>query len=358
MPRLALIVQTFVIVICQLPAWAGPIKQEEVDYQSEIFEHYWEVDLVWRLADLPTEGSVPEFRIPYSGHDYPDKAGGTNKVVSGSMSPLAKYDLAFNAGRYLAVAFEKEDVQESAQPPRTRVGLFGRRRPVLFPRLQSQQPEAPGWYGHCNGWTAASIRHAEPQYSVKKNGVIFTPADIKALLAEVYMYADSEFLGGVDHSINPATLHVVLANWLGRGDHPVGMETALGEAVFNYPIYAFKTTITDRSDRQKEVKMDVTYAYSSNREVHKSPRIAKTMSFHYLIDLDEKGDVVGGSYFNDSRQIDMLWVPLNPPQGGTEGNERGNPHINVKEVMNLWKVSVPEEVREKWLNIDPTFPKP
>jgi hypothetical protein len=135
------------------------------------------------------------------------------------------------------------------------------------------------------------------------------------------------------------------------------MESALGEVVFNYPIYAYKTTVTDRSERQKEVTMEVTYAYNSNREVDKSPRIAKTMQFHYLLDLDEKGDIVGGTYLSDSRQIDMLWVPLNPPQGGRTGNERGSPYIDVKQVMALWKASVPEDLQDKWLNIDPTFPK-
>ena len=93
------------------------------------------------------------------------------------------------------------------------------------------------------GGAAASIRHAEPQRSVTRNGVTSTPADVKTLLAEVYMYADSEFLGGVDHAIDPGTLHVVLCNWLGRGDHPVGMESALGEVVFNYPIYAYKADV-------------------------------------------------------------------------------------------------------------------
>lgn len=332
---------------------AAPIQQKEIDIQNKIFLFRWETDLQWKLDELPSEGTVPEFRVPYSGHDYPDKGGGTNVVVSGNMSPLAKYDQAFNRGRSLAVAWENQDVQESKGPER--YGLLGLRRQPLFPRLQRQR--APGWYGHCNGWTAASIRHAEPKHSVVRNGVTFTPADIKALLAEVYMYADTEFLGGEDHAINPGLLHVVLANWLGRGEHPVAMESALGEVVFNYPIHAYKATVTQRTSRQTEVNLDVTYAYNSNREVHKSPRISKTKKFHYLLDLDDEGRVTGGAYYRDSVQIDMLWVPLNPRQGGQEGNERGCPHIDVKQVMLLWRDSVPEEERDKWLNIDPTFPK-
>jgi hypothetical protein len=54
----------------------------------------------------------------------------------------------------------------------------------------------PDWSGHCNGWTSAAIRHAEPQQSVVRNGVVFTPSDIKGLLAELYIYNDVEDLSG------------------------------------------------------------------------------------------------------------------------------------------------------------------
>ena len=49
----------------------------------------------------------------------------------------------------------------------------------------------------------------------------------------------------------------------------------------------------------------------------------------------------------------MLWTPRKPAQGGTAGNERGNPHVSVKEVLSIWRESVPAELRSKWLNIDP-----
>jgi len=353
-----------VAILCQAIASGASIKEEEVDYQNQVFEHWWEVDLEWKLEDLPKDGKVPDFRIPYSGHDYPDKNGGTNIVVSGSRSPLAKYDIAFNRGRYLAVSYERRDVEESVANERGRrpgggrggYGLLGLRRTPLFPRLAQlrRDPNSPtDWYGHCNGWTAASIRHAEPQQSVVRNGVTFSPADIKALLAEVYMYADTEFLGGIDPAINPGTLHVVVTNWLGRGSHPVGMETALGETVFKYPAYAYSAKVRKNSDASAEVQLEVTYAYNSNREYDESPRIAKTMNFHYGLDLDEEGNIVGGTYYRGSSQIDMLWAALHPSEGGEEGNELGNPHISVKEVMSIWRDSVPTEIREQWLNIHP-----
>jgi hypothetical protein len=322
----------------------GAIKADELKYQKEAFKQWWGTDYVTKLADLPAEGKVPGFRTPYSGHDYPDMAGGT-------VAAMAKYDRAFHGGRGLALGFEQRDISEhrnSRGGEREVRGPFGR-------VWRTRGRGVPTWYGHCNGWTAAAIRHAEPQKSVVRNGVVFTPADIKGLLAELYMYCDSEFLGGVDPSINPGVLHLTLANWIGRGEHPLGMETAVGEVVINFPLFNYKAVINRYSTREAEVRTWITYAVNINREMDKGPeKYHRQMYFHYVLDLDQDGEIRGGRYYGDSMQIDMLWTPLKPVQGGEERNKRGNPHLNVKEVLAIWRESVPEDLRKQWLNIDPT----
>lgn len=319
----------------------GTIKADEIKYQKEMFKQWWGNDLVTKLDDLPSEGVVPKVRVPYSGHDYPDRNGGTADA-------LYKYDQAFHRGRPLAAEYERMDVSahRNGHGPDYRVGLFGRRIPT--------RNAVPGWYGHCNGWTAAAIRHAEPQKNVVRNGVTFTPADIKAILADVYMYSSTEFLGGVDEAINPATLHLTLGNWLGLGSHPIGMEAALGEVVINYPVYSYGTRVKKLSDDQAEVWTTIRYAMNTPREYNKSPNANRTMYFHYVLNLDDDGNVTGGRYMGDSGRIDMLWTPLKPIQGGKKGNERGNPHIDVAEALALWRESVPEDIRNQWLNVDPT----
>ncbi len=329
-------------------AWGGAIKQDEIDYQNQNFMNWWDTDLVWKFDELPTKGGVQKFRIPYSGCDYPDRAGGTMEV-------LRKYDRAFNRGTDLATEWEREDVGK-----RKRLRLFARRdydsgpRDGFFARLFAGRSNTPHWYGHCNGRTAASIRHAEPQWSVTRNGVVFAPADIKGLLAEIYMYNETEFLGGIDYAVNPGTFHAIISNWLGRGSHPVGMDETLGEVVFNYPIYAFATSSAKRSDNRIEVKMNAAYAKSSNSEYDESPNIEAIMYFHYTLDLNEEGEITGGEYYEDSARVDMLWTPQKPVPSGEEGNENGNPYVDVKEVLAMWRESVPEDLRGKWFNIDPT----
>lgn len=323
---------------------SGPIKAEEVEYQNQVFQQWWETDLVWNFDALPEKGSVPSHRLPYSGHDYPDRAGGT-------IDALRRYDMAFHRGsRTSAVKFERHDVTAFTEPQEkvVRAGLFGLRTRVVM------SEETPHWHGHCNGWTAAAIRHAEPQYSVRWKGVVFSPATIKGLLAEIYMYRDNEFLGGVDDTIHPGTLHVVLANWIGRGDVPIGIETSPGKEKWNYPLYAFATSSKKLSDKEVEVKMNANYTLSTRREFDRAQHLKRTIYFHYRLTLNDEGDVVGGNYYSDSSRVDMLWAPLQPVQGGEAGNERGNPHIDVKHVLAIWRASVPEELRKKWWNIDPT----
>ena len=134
----------------------------------------------------------------------------------------------------------------------------------------------------------------------------FSPAAIKAMLAEVYMYQDIEYLGGVDYSINPATFHVVLTNWLGRGEHPIGVDTTLGKEVWNYPIYSYKATAHKHSDRLVEVSMNFVYADSTRQEFDEGPQLAKQVYMHYQLILDGQGKIVDGRFYNDSNQIDVL----------------------------------------------------
>ena len=345
----------------------GRIQKQEIDYQKEAFQQWWETDFVTKLDDLPTQGVVPKHRVPYSGHDYPDRGGGTMRV-------LRKYDRAFHGGQGVAVAFERKDIvahrrglfgrTPSDNGPRR--GLFGRRLDDTGNnRLFSSGRRTglggglfigriPAWHGHCNGWTAAAIRHAEPQNNVVRRGVVFTPADIKGLLAEIYIYNDTEFLGGVDYIMNPATIHLVLTNWLGRGSHPIGMETTPGKEAWNYPIYSFATVSQKLpGGRYADVDTTVEYATSTPSEQEQSPRNSEKMEFRYRLELDGQGNVVGGDYMRGSSRIDMLWAPLNPVQGGKKGNELGNPYVNVKEVLAMWRDSVPQKVRKNWLNIDP-----
>jgi len=319
------------LVLVVAAGTANAIPEADVKTQNTVFEDQWNDGFVWNFEKLPTKGGVPKERVPYSGYIYLDQWGGTSDVLS-------KYDAAFNSDRgYPATSWEASDTAAANKPTG---GLFSR-------RMEN------GWFGHCNGWTAASIRHAEPEHSVRANGVEFTPADIKGLLAEVYIYNDHEMLAGENVDLNPGTLHAILANWLGRGSHPIAMDSDPGEEKWNYPIYSFASGFAKRSEREIEVRTNILYAKDTeDREFNQSPRIHEMKSFHYMLHLDARGNIDGGYYFGDSDRIDFIWVPLSPKQSGDEGNVAGNPYVDVAKVMELWRQSVKRDARRKWLIVD------
>lgn len=321
-----------------------PIQKKELEDLKETHTKLWNEDLLTRFSDLPTSGTVPDFRVPYSGHDYPDKVGGT-------VAPLMKYDRAFNIGKPSAANFEREDLRFHTTVRRTTtVPQYDRRGNVVG---NSTITTIPHWYGHCNGWTAATIRHAEPTKNVVRNGVTFTPADIKGMLAEAYMYSPTQFLGGLDDAIHPATFHIIVANWIGRHSHPVAMESSLGPEVVNFPVHAYKTVIKPLSATQIDVRLYLTFIMHVNREVDKSARNKRDMYFHYVLDLNPQGEIKGGYYVRDSGRIDMMWAPLQLAPGGSKENPSGNPHINTNELLSIWRESVGEEIIAKWTQIQP-----
>jgi hypothetical protein len=195
---------------------AAPGVGIEKELQDTVFSELWNEDFEWRFDELPESGSVPKGRMPYSGYIYLDKKGGTAQVMQ-------KYDEAVNKDySYPATAWENQNTSQAySHGTRTVYYGFGRFR-------RARQITVSGvndWYGHCNGWSAATIRHAEPELTVKAYGTEFTPADIKGLLAELYMYNDHTLLPGYDKELNPGAMHAILANWLGRGTHPVVMDS-------------------------------------------------------------------------------------------------------------------------------------
>ena len=315
------------------------IKPADVKTQNEVFQQLWGTDFSWTFADLPEKGGVEDFRVPYSGYIYPDKEGGT-------IEAMRKYDRAYHRGLTLAASYEKKDTSSYKEVPEI-TGPFGAKFRFGWSRT-------PNWHGHCNGWSAAAIRHAEPQRSVYRNGIEFDTADIKALLAEMYIYNDTAMLTGEGTNINPGELHAILGNWLGRGSHPIGIESDPGAEKWNYPVYAYASASAKRSNNRVEVKTNIAYAMDSDGEFYESPRIKRVKYFHYILHLNDAGQIKGGYFLKDSTIIDMIWVPLSPKQGGARGNERGNPHLDVNTVLSIWRESVDKKTRGKWYTIDPS----
>lgn len=309
------------------------IGKNDIDRQNDNFRQLWGSSLSWRFDHLPLTGRVHTYRTPYSGFIYPDKEGGTRDV-------LRKYDAAFHGGNHLATRHEDQDIRNTAKSQPGFLGIHVR--------------QTPHWAGHCNGWVSAAIRHAAPRKSVERGGVEFTPADIKGLLAELYVYNRSESLGGDGaEAINPGLLHVILTNWIGRRKYGIAMDSTVGEEVWNYPIYAYSSSSKRRGPRTVEVRLNLGYVGEIGQETQEPSYEYRYLPLHYQLTLDDDGKIVGGAYYTDSKKVDFFWVPLSPVQGGRHGNEQGNPHLDIKKVMDLWSESVPAQIRRHWNAFSP-----
>ena len=124
----------------------------------------------------------------------------------------------------------------------------------------------PKWWGICHAWAPASILEAEPVHPVTKNGVEFKVNDIKALMTLVYNRPSSRFVSlrcnaidaldeieydnydrptGSDvacKDTNPATYHVLLANYIGLQGQAFLEDRTFDHQVWNQPMRAYRVT--------------------------------------------------------------------------------------------------------------------
>lgn len=356
----------------------GKPVQSERDEQEALYNYYFrDRDLKYetRLAELKTQASVPSWRIPYSAAIHSEASGGLSDLrggagrtvrttgrrrraggTGGGSSALSLYDRAFNGGRNLANSFEIRRI-------------MGRDR-ALFPAMR-MRINSERWEGYCSGFTAATIRHPEPIRPVDAgrvggaSGVVFQPADIKALLTGIYnRTTDDSFLylappSARDGGPNMGTFHLTLGNYIDRAGHPVGIDRTKGETAWNNPIYSYKvTSISDAGNsgdvQYKNLTTTVTYSFygsDSGRQTDLATgaRVGnrkQSRTFRYTLALDGEGRIIGGRALSSSGNF--LWIPLYAVQGREDGSVQGNPYLDVRKVVALARASALAEVQKKY----------
>jgi hypothetical protein len=328
---------------------------KEVKNTAEFYHAVWDQEFIVKFSDLPESGAAAA--TPYSGHWYPEANGGTNARATVGGAALDKYDKAFYQGNRRAALWEA--------------------RNHGFSDTQ--------WAGHCNGFSAASARHKEPQAAVVRAGVRFEPNDIKALLAEIYMSANYFFLGGqrcenptlrgpnpdTDRAayntmgdcedVNPGTFHVSIANWIGKLSKPLIFDEARFNQVWNYPLYRYSSSSTvvstaaalqiigsrkkiyvfnEKAVKLMHVRTTITYADALPFEVVPGGTDAKDIDLQYILELNAEGQIIGGEWALVSRDEhpDFIWAPLEPMQG-QNNRTSGNPYLSVPDVLGMWAES-------------------
>ncbi len=359
-------------------------SQTELRNRGNYYYALFKKDYDLNLDRLPKSGTVDTAKTPYTGSWYPQKSGGTSRD-SGNGNVLQKYDKAFHNAENKAVQWEQDHHTVSTSDP------------------------SAGWAGHCNGYSAAASRHAEPKKTVKRGDVEFFPKDIKALLAEIHMAAKFYFLGGNRcgaansstltspgsredpfymgecDDVNPATFHTAFTNWVGIQKHPIIVDISSKEQVWNYPHFKYESTIETVTASQasqlirgveeptyrfnssakgwRKVTTKVYYSHAYEKEylqseLKEADKIA-SKTYTYILELDAEGRIIGGEWTGESIQShpDFLWVAFEPVLGDGNANS-ANPNISPDEVIKLWAESVDQDPNNPTLDIkEPTIGK-
>ena len=354
----------------------GRAAKSERAEQADLFNYYLRhLNLTYetKFDKLKKSASVPKWRIPYSTSIHPESQGGLADVnvsqrgglfarpgrvsVSGG-GVLGKYDMAFNNGRQAAAGWE--------------TGRLVRHQPVgLFRRRTQQYIDSEEWEGYCSGFTASTIRHPEPVRAVDagkvggRAGVVFQPAEIKALLLAAYnRTVNDSYLylappSARDGGPNMGTFHLALTNYIGQGGYPIGIDRTKGRISWNNPIYTYQVqSVKDlgtRNDiRFKEVVNKITYTFYGTDDVIQTDlktgdrRIQKkqSLTLRYVLELDKEGHIIGGQ--SRSHSGHFLWVPLYAVQGIRSQKSPGNPYLRVKDVLALARASALPEIQAKY----------
>ncbi len=233
------------------------------------------------------------------------------------------------------------------------------------------------WWGTCHAWAPASQLLPEPQHAITVNGVQFDVADIKALEQNIFDSSSAVMVGGrcnskeITHTGtdsanddcndgNPGMVHVVMANFVGLANLALVEDRTANFEIWNQPVMGYKVTkqakisntaanacvgapagnkwtFNTNAAELYEVRMTVEYLTESGAELEPqgSSNHIRTDDYHYILELNAAGKIVGGRYCTENRDdhIDFLWSP-------TGRFSPSNPNVSVTKVKELIAKSV------------------
>jgi len=129
--------------------------------------------------------------------------------------------------------------------------------------LNHWSPAGSSWWGHCNGWAAASILTDEPREpvsvefgSTNQYEMELTASDQKGLLSETYYSQLSSFYGARFNDdedddisdLSPKAVVQLLSTYIGQRGVPLVFDTDANQQVWNYPAWGYEMTLTETTN--------------------------------------------------------------------------------------------------------------
>jgi hypothetical protein len=238
------------------------------------------------------------------------------------------------------------------------------------------------WWGICHAWAPAALMEDEPLSAVTENGVTFNVSDLKGLLSQQYDRTQSVLVGGRCNAkdverdpvtgrvtaeecrdLNAGSWHVLVANLLGMNKKGFVVELVFNYEVWNHPMFRYvvdeerELTVAQAHELLKvqdapadgtfkynkdavklvEVRMTIDYLTEHNPTPNRTDNIVERYtnqeSYHYILELDKDGKVIGGEWVGESitAHPDFVWMAMRSVQS--------NPSIDPARVRALVKKS-------------------
>lgn len=212
------------------------------------------------------------------------------------------------------------------------------------------------WGGHCNGLAAASSMEREPVRGVSYNGVWFDVDDVKALLVEAWSGGGTVVGGRCNNQsvrrdnygrikedacrdLNPATLHIVLTNFLGRWGKPIILDSDGGEQVWNYPVVSYRALYVQDMTRETASSWFGGYPFNNDAYSMRYVQMEITYSegttavYEYVLELDAHRNIIGGEWFRESQtnHPDFIWRHTAPTVA--------NPYLDINRIYDIYRRS-------------------
>jgi hypothetical protein len=372
-------------------------KEQEVERSPDDAPSIFSNDLVYKLSDLPESGEAAN--IPWAGNYWPTYQDSINHrwAGNGEKSASEKYGAAFNVSG-VEDAVSRATGIDSQRDSKTCTSdsqcnddlgeACAKRRGASSGRCVAT------WFGICHSWAPIAVMYAEPKHEVVRNGVTFKVQDIKALLTLAHdkglrtKFAsgrcnENDGAGDIEYDengrplpgqcidTNPASYHILLANYLGLRRESFVEDRTYDFEVWNQPLRGYRVTklaeidaqtanrlvgvkpaadgqvpstyqFNARAARFYEVETEVDYISESDASrdgnlASEIDRYTNTDRYSYVLELDADGRLLGGEWTGESKtaHVDFVWLPTSVDDHSIAGGK-----IKFSDVMSIYNESV------------------
>jgi hypothetical protein len=195
-------------------------------------------------------------------------------------------------------------------------------------RQSCRMSDSEDFCGHCNGWSVASMMETEPTSFITKTivlttvesgvlvtrppvQIVFSPADLKGLLSEMWYRTDPSLKGAGDPSgpkdVTPLQFHGALQTF--QNGAPVGMDIAPGAPIWNYPVYRFERVAKKNTLYNKDrisFTTTVTYTDAAPGPDYSGPMREIKKIYRYTIDFSRTPGDHGT--WDDKERPGAVWL--------------------------------------------------